>query len=1247
MPAALKTPTLDELYRRLRDLDYTQIDERMAVMLNAILQLEDQGECRESAMEAVLMIGYTTEGISNQEPTRSLSWNVDGGVRGFDLARNPGLNNNTEYGAGEFPLPTRPTVRSTSQSSSRVPSMSRTQQTTEAYPDLGVLKKELEKTQKERNKANLDRDQAKLDREKVQLERDQAVNERDHALRLLEMQKAEHQQELRVRENAANRDQLRSELDRIEQRQRELDAQKGARPKERVVTSSRPESRMEVDEAPRARARFNLDREAREHMSEGLEILIPNDATSSLRSLETQPIRPLMDVELPGYTPTSTSSDSQVSGGSSRLKELGERLRQKSRESSARPELPPTWREQPIRSVVISSYKKNTEGRYHRHNRLDWSAEQKARRDCFHDAAWVQYLAPPRVPEGAVHLIVGDSLVRVLTRIRSHWQTGILSFAGAATPQMLATLDMLGMTKVYTVTLMVGTNDVSRGEARKITRLHDKVSCLLEELRIQMDPILLTVCTVPYNMMFDQHALEMNEKVRNLNKVIRDIHRKSVLPVRLLDVAERMEKEGFPEDTSNDGIHFDRPRGAEWLNDVFQEHINALEADLLETAQFTLGPPPNPPFLASRALSGRLGPRVDTRDSSRSSQTRLQSATPMESEEVTSSTPPGSAISSVVVAESKREKRSMETARLRYPEKVKGLDLEGLECRRELAETLGIERVSHEDLNRHHCVDWLKAHEAHFSSTKLMETADLTGIPTKAIMGPINYRPLKLLGSPGPIAEPPKHRTSIARIRLATPAQLKVVDKLLNPGGMGLPDAAYEGSKLAEDPRYGKPCGSTQLAKTLAVYDRADPAAARVVIVAGSDFEGTSPKLFWPETLIYSLPGAELNQMLTLVVAIKSEMPCEPELLLFAGMNDHLHAMGLLEQLKGDEIPTSRKIWEAIQALFAAMNEVQESVVSRFGSKTKVVFITSPGYANMPPALQFVYAVLILIAEGNEWRILMATPNRELEPSNLRLRKSELAAAWADISHALRGFYGLADILIVLDEVLLLEISNFARQLKFSPVIGDDHPAISQLTASLWFRSMEVKITNSNSKSRDPSNEKRNVAETEKQLESMKYRLTQENGWWPFLTPRLENATNKTREEAPPLVKQVWSFLEKQLELAEVRDMTVARFVSAANEVTIGGFWREHAKGELRTRRDHEILKFLSPCWEKEFMAGMFGTTATIFGAFVQEILGMPISLLLALYLVYPRYLFNMGPAYMFSRGVETLRVDGTWHYYS
>ena len=188
----------------------------------------------------------------------------------------------------------------------------------------------------------------------------------------------------------------------------------------------------------------------------------------------------------------------------------------------------------------------------------------------------------------------------------------------------------------------------------------------------------------------------------------------------------------------------------------------------------------------------------------------------------------------------------------------------------------------------------------------------MTGIPLKSVMGPINYRPLKQLVSPGLIVEPPKHRKSVARIRVATPAQLRVMEKLLESGEMGLPGAAYEGSKLADDPRYGKPCGNSHLAKTLTVYDRSDPGAARVIIVAGSDFEGTSPKLFWPETLVYLLPGAELNQMLTLVVVIKSEMPCEPELLKFAGMNDHLHAAGLLEHLKG-EAPTPKKIWEAIQ----------------------------------------------------------------------------------------------------------------------------------------------------------------------------------------------------------------------------------------------------------------------------------------------------------------------------------------------
>ena len=167
MPAALKRPTLDELYKRLRDLDYTQVDEIWAVMLNAILQLEAQGECRESAAEAVLMVGYTSDGTSNREQTRWLSWNVNGGLRGHDFARKSGLSNNTEHAAGEFPLPTRPPAGAGTQSTSKPPSMFPSQQTEESYSDLGSMKRELERAQRERDKANLDNDQAALERDQA------------------------------------------------------------------------------------------------------------------------------------------------------------------------------------------------------------------------------------------------------------------------------------------------------------------------------------------------------------------------------------------------------------------------------------------------------------------------------------------------------------------------------------------------------------------------------------------------------------------------------------------------------------------------------------------------------------------------------------------------------------------------------------------------------------------------------------------------------------------------------------------------------------------------------------------------------------------------------------------------------------------------------------------------------------------------------------------------------------------------
>ena len=156
---------------------------------------------------------------------------------------------------------------------------------------------------------------------------------------------------------------------------------------------------------------------------------------------------------------------------------------------------------------------------------------------------------------------------------------------------------------------------------------------------------------------------------------------------------------------------------------------------------------------------------------------------------------------------------------------------------------------------------------------------------------------------------------------------------------------------------------------------------------------------------------------------------------------------------------------------------MQEIKASRLGSKTKVVFTLSPGLASMPPALQFVYVMLVLLAEGSGLRLLVAAPNQKLEPVNSLSRKLRRLG---QIVSRLEGLYELAGLLIVLDEVLHLEISNLARQLKPNTEVVDNQPAANHLTVSLCFRSIELTITGSISSARGPINNRKNVAGAEK-----------------------------------------------------------------------------------------------------------------------------------------------------------------------
>ena len=124
--------------------------------------------------------------------------------------------------------------------------------------------------------------------------------------------------------------------------------------------------------------------------------------------------------------------------------------------------------------------------------------------------------------------------------------------------------------------------------------------------------------------------------------------------MRVLDVARMME-DSLPEDASSDGIHFDRPRGTEWLNGVIQKHINFLESVLVEEGQFTFGPPPIPLFFLARSVTDRLVGRIDSIGSLTSNRSRQLRSTPIEGDEAESSTPQSSVVSSVVMVDNKKK----------------------------------------------------------------------------------------------------------------------------------------------------------------------------------------------------------------------------------------------------------------------------------------------------------------------------------------------------------------------------------------------------------------------------------------------------------------------------------------------------------------------------------------------------------------------------------------------------------------
>ena len=285
-----------------------------------------------------------------------------------------------------------------------------------------------------------------------------------------------------------------------------------------------------------------------------------------------------------------------------------------------------------------------------------------------------------------------------------------------------------------------------------------------------------------------------------------------------------------------------------------------------------------------------------------------------------------------------------------------------------------------------------------------------------------------------------------------------------------------------------------------------------------------------------------------------------PITIVFAGINDHLHSRGFLSRLR-EPTTAESAVWPAIKDILESVDTVKEGSFTKL--TPRAVFALSPGYARLLDGLKFVYAIVALLSEG-KYDVIISAPNCAIEMEKLRPLRAELPAVWSDISNAMRGFKDHSLHMLVMDEVLDLELSNFSRQLKLKPGIDDDHLVIVAITNDLWFRGLDIK---------EEGERRKNSKDTRAHLEAMVLRTKPEANQWLHLTPRVAGLGADAFEQGPVIIRKIYVYLVKEVNLAKNAEEKAAEFVNRVCQVTVETFWTQEVKGE-------EALNGLIACWK-------------------------------------------------------------------
>ena len=259
-----------------------------------------------------------------------------------------------------------------------------------------------------------------------------------------------------------------------------------------------------------------------------------------------------------------------------------------------------------------------------------------------------------------------------------------------------------------------------------------------------------------------------------------------------------------------------------------------------------------------------------------------------------------------------------------------------------------------------------------------------------------------------------------------------------------------------------------------------------------------------------------------------------------------------------------------------------------------------------------------------------------MEPNNYYPSRSELPAIWADISNAIQGFKDCSTTRLVLDEVLGLELSNFARLLKLRPGVDDDHLLVQQVADDFWFRQMD------HAENEQWRTVKKNMTSAEEDLMALALRTKPHSNAWLYLLPRLCTLGEDAFEHAPAVIKEIHAYLENLFNERELAGGMMSQLMQDVNTMSLDKFQADILATRAQYEQSDAILGGMGVAWTPSFLSTSYPRASlNLIASFVKDIRKLSIGLILALYVTFGHENFLKGPANLFTQALADLRLDG------